>query len=63
MSAVAETDIRPKTRVRERAEEQSSAMDDAQQAAISIPVADLLEMMFNGVINPVATPATQNCER
>lgn len=36
---------------------------DARQAAISIPVEDLLEIMFNGAINTVATTAAQNCER
>ncbi|WP_200939487.1 hypothetical protein [Aureimonas sp. Leaf454] len=41
MSAIATADIRPKTRVRERAEEQSSAMDDAQQAAIRMLANDL----------------------
>ena len=34
-------DIRPRTRVKERAEEQSSAMDDNQQTAIRMLANDL----------------------
>ncbi|MCQ0988901.1 SMc00767 family acetate metabolism repressor [Jiella marina] len=41
MSAVANEHDRPRTRVKERAEEQSSAMDDAQQTAIRMLANDL----------------------
>ena len=41
MSAVAIDESRPRTRVKERAEEQSSAMDEAQQAAIRMLANDL----------------------
>ncbi|MBO0904957.1 hypothetical protein [Jiella sonneratiae] len=41
MSAVATDHDRPRTRVKERAEEQASAMDDTQQAAIRMLANDL----------------------
>jgi hypothetical protein len=41
MSTVVTADIRPRTRVRERAEEQASTMDDAQQSAIRMLANDL----------------------
>ncbi|KQT87925.1 hypothetical protein [Aurantimonas sp. Leaf443] len=41
MSAIQTETERPRTRVRERAEEQSSAMDDAQQSAIRMLANDL----------------------
>ena len=41
MSAVANDEGRPRTRVKERAEEQASAMDEAQQSAIRTLANDL----------------------
>ena len=41
MSSVIQADIRPRTRVKERAEEQSSSMDEAQQSAIRMLANDL----------------------
>lgn len=41
MSAVANDQDRPRTRVKERAEEQSSSMDDNQQQAIRMLANDL----------------------
>ena len=41
MSAISIEQSRPRTRVKERAEEQSSAMDEAQQTAIRMLANDL----------------------